>query len=104
HFGGAPIDTVLLVSEDRLVASKAATALDELMASFGEFGAHRWRDARFHLHQTDTARRLARDLGAADMAKSHEIACFLWVHAEIDQVHENLCMALRLHVAAHQPE
>src|SRR6266576_3566957 len=97
HLGGAPIDTVLLVSEDCLVASKAATALDELMASFGQLGAHRWRDPRFHLHQTHPARRLPRDLGAADMAEAHEVACFLRIHSEIDHVHQNLCMALRLH-------
>src|ERR1700716_4318601 len=79
HLGGSPIDAVLLVSEDRLITPEATGTLDELMASLGQLGPHRRCDARFHLHQAHAARLLSRDFRAADMAKPHEVARFLWV-------------------------
>ena len=38
------------------------------------------------------------------MVEADRVAGLLQVHPEVDQVHEHLRVALRLHVAAHQAE
>src|SRR6185437_16189091 len=95
---------ILPVLENRLIAAEAARAGYELMAAFGELGPDRRRDPGFHLHQANSARRLPCYLGPPDVAETHEIAGLLHIHSEIDHVDQDLDMALRLHVAAHQPE
>ncbi len=104
HFRRASIHPVLRVPLDALVAAEIAVARYDLVAARRQFGLHRRVEARFHLDRADARRGLARRLRAAEMTPARGVAGFLDVHAEIDDVGQNLDMALRLHVAAHQPE
>src|SRR4051794_10935842 len=40
----------------------------------------------------------------ADVIETRGVAGFLQSHAEVEEVHKNLDMALRLHIAAHHAE
>jgi hypothetical protein len=51
-----------------------------------------------HLHD------LPRGLGRAVVVHARRVAGLLQVHAEIDEVHDDLDVPLGLHVAAHHPE
>ena len=43
-------------------------------------------------------------LGGADVVEARGVAGFLQAHVEVEQVDEDLHVALRLHVAAHDAE
>src|SRR2546423_6509246 len=102
HLGCAPIGPVLPIPQNSLIPAKSARPRNQMMSTFGEFGADRRRNSGFHLHKTHTAGFLPGNLRAPDMPKTHEVARLLNIHAEVDHVNQHLHMALRLHVSAHQ--
>src|SRR5207342_1462726 len=63
-------------------------------------------EAGFEVDLATVAHRggLARGFGGTVVLDAWRIAGFLQVHAEVDQVHQDLRMALRLHRTAHHAE
>ena len=105
-FGGAEIHVFLGVVPDGLVAAEfgdrrrhdLVAAVDQLTDSFR-------REAGFELHIAAVGfRRLAGGFGRTDVVNPRCVARLLQAHVEVEQVHENLHVALRLHVAAHDAE
>ncbi len=79
------------------------------MAARFQFGAGFRRDAALQMHDahigfTGIAIKIIRRLAAANMFPTRGIARLLKPHVEIDEVQDDLHMALRLHAAAHQAE
>src|SRR4051812_17558238 len=64
-----------------------------------------WRKSRFKMDASAAGRGWAAGwVRRADVVCARRIAGFLETHVEVEQVNENLHVALRLHVAAHDAE
>src|SRR5688572_3761765 len=104
RFGGAEVDAVR-VPQDGLISTEVAVVGDLHLVSARFESLHDVR--RMTLLEDNLAaigHALARGLARAVMAHSRHVARLLQVHAEIDEVDDDLYMTLRLHRAAHHAE
>src|SRR4051794_1257105 len=102
--GAADEDAAFEVDADCLVAAEGAECLDEAVSLGLERAPHVSGDAGLQGDRADAVGWLAGRLRRAEVAESRGVASLLDIHAEVDQVAEDLGVPLSLHVAAHQPE
>src|SRR5689334_14845722 len=105
-FGRSDVRVVLGIPLDRLIAAVGTDRKTHVVA-FHHQAAHRfvW-ETRLEIDPAAPGHRLGLTFGRGRtfVLDARRVAGFLQVHAEIDQVHHDLDVALRLHVAAHHTE
>src|SRR5690606_12632715 len=105
RFARAVIDARFKIAQHGLVAAETAGRRVDAMAARAQAVGRRGREAGLEQHRAAIAHRLAaRGIARALVAHARRVAGLLQVHAEVDEVAQDLDLALRLHVAAHDAE
>src|ERR1700677_1909380 len=109
HFAGGGVDAIDAVHAvfDAFIAAVAAVGGADGPAESDEGLARGFGDAGFEAEDTHWAEAgcvFTHGLRAAFVVPARAVASGLDVEAVVDAVDDDLCLALRLHVAAHDPE
>src|SRR5687768_3423408 len=104
RFGAAVEHVGAWIDDDSLESAAVAGDEGDVMAPAAQLGEHLFRESALSLELAASSRGSALWRRGIEMLHAGRFAGLLDVHAEVDQVAEDLNVALRLHVASHHPK